>query len=170
MYGVTMQITDICKDLETLLESYFGFEYHASCYDENLVFSVDHCPTDSVALDGQKSDQLIAFYYEEIRCYQLVLFKIEKLVSEPSWRAKVEILDITEIYKSTDTATPVKLLDRSLDHPIVISYSRPSECEGEQFCVELDLGSLRIEFPRLVERIADAIVFLGEVLLAGGKE
>jgi hypothetical protein len=166
-----MQLSETPEDLKTLLESHLGYEHHLSCYDESLVFSIEHLPfKNDIFKNSRNGDQLVAFYYEQIRCYQLVLFKIENNTTEPLRRAYVRILDITEIFKGIDVATPVRILRHGFDDPITVGYSILSECGGNQFCVELDLARLRREFPRLVERISDAIVFLGEVLVAGDEE
>jgi len=78
-----------------------------------------------------------------------------------------EILEISELYNFSGDYTLMRLLESGSDAPLIVYYSHSDLSTDHFFTVDLDLERLLSEFPRLVERLAGAIVFLGEVLMAG---
>ncbi|MCK4814891.1 hypothetical protein KA005_03900 [bacterium] len=168
-----MTIEQIGMEFKRILQSNRSLSSYNDILDEGLIFADIHLPDKNLMgywmQFSSDAKMLTAYFNETSNSYQIVLFKIVKVMGD-SKKYNIEILEISELYHLSSGPTLVRLLEEEVSVPLRINYSQHSKELDHFFLVELDLDRLIFEFPRLVERIADAIVFLGEVLLAGGEE
>lgn len=133
-------------------------------FDHNhdlLVYSTSCPPTQRVELSERPTT--FVFYNEEYHCYQLISLELLRL-DEFYKQIQVKISVIVEVYLLSNGASVTTFLSPICGGDLQVSYSLSCESRCDLFCVELDLERVTREFPRLVERVSDAIVFVGEVL------
>lgn len=135
--------------------------------DDFLIYSTSYPPTQRVELSERPTT--IVFHNEEYHCFQLITFQLLQLDGN-SRQIQIKISVIVEVYLLSSRIGTTLLLTPNTDPRLNITYLIPNDDKCDLFCVELDLERITRNFPRLVERVCDAIVFLGDVLLAGGKE
>ena len=161
-----------------IISSCIAADNYLSAYSdlvcECLVFSVSRSPEDYPPQGWlpMKNDttQIAAYYSEEWNDYRIVLFKVvcpDMADTENPKTVIVEIYEIADLFDYGEKPSVVCLLHLNQDHPLRVRYSTPSMSIDNFGTVELDLKRLVGDFPRLVERIADMINFLGEVVIAG---
>ena len=165
-----MTIEEKRKEIKEILLVNGGIEHLTMLLDERLIFSSSHLPNQVQPVEwGVKNlnnTMLVVYFDETIRCYLIIMFKINGITNDKC-QFKTEIIEISELYFFSSGPTLIRILENESDTPLNIGYSRSKATECDLFAIELDLERLTREFPRMVERIADAIVFLGEVLFAG---
>ena len=165
-----LTINEIKKEIKGILTSNPSLKNYADGFDEMLVFSRTCLPIKNAVAGriflSQNKTRLLVYFDETIRCFQCILFKVTNQM-HGNTRFETELLEISEIYNFSGDHTLICLLECKSDAPILVCYSRSIQKADNFFTVELDLERLTKKFPRLVERLAGPIVFLGEVLFAG---
>ena len=141
---------------------------------EHLVFSASRSPQDYPPQGwlpaNNDANQIAAYYSEQWNDYRIVLFKVvspDTADTEIPKTVTVEIYEIADLFDYDNNPSVIRLLHLNQDQPLLVRYYTPSMSIDNIGTVELDLKRLVGDFPRLVERIADMINFLGEVVIAG---
>lgn len=141
---------------------------------EHLIFSASRSPQDYPPQGWLPANndaiQIAAYYSEQWNDYRIVLFKVigpELVKTENPKIVTVEIYEIADLFDYAEKPNVVRLLHLNQDRPLLVQYSIPDMSFDNNGTVELDLKRLVGDFPRLIERIADVINFLGEVVIAG---
>ena len=162
-----MKIDETKKEFEGLMKGSTKLADWTKYLSSELVYSCSHPPQNRPVFGTSRN--LVIYYDEAVMCYQAVLLRSPE---NPSIDAKqcVYIDAIVELYKLNSGTSVVYLLDDNADQPLRVVYSQQAQENCDLFCVELDLDRVTREFPRLVERKCDSIVFLGDVLFAGEVE
>ena len=142
------------KELSHLFGDLKGALVYSTSCPLKFGIKLDYCPT------------TIVFHNEDYHCFQLVTFQLSR-TDEYHERIQIRISVIAEVYLLSSGISTTLLVTPNTDPRLNITYLKPYDGKCDQFCVELDLERITRDFPRLVERVYDAIVFLGEVLLVG---